>query len=110
LTTIQTYVKKIREQFYQGFPEKPIIIVGTKADLAIQQEINEIELSKEAEKLGCKCFITSAKTGKGIEQMFSNLVKSIMQAKEKFEEVEKAAESRNNPLNDSSSRSWCLLS
>ncbi|MFX1445161.1 MAG: Rab family GTPase, partial [Promethearchaeota archaeon] len=51
----------------------PYILVGNKSDLVEEIVIDEQDLQLEAEKLDMHYFITSAKTGQNVNDLFTNL-------------------------------------
>ena len=51
----------------------PYILVGNKSDLVDEIVIDEQDLKEEAERLDMNYFITSAKTGENINDLFTNL-------------------------------------
>jgi small GTP-binding protein len=51
----------------------PYILVGNKSDLVDKVVIDEQDLQHEAEKLDIQYFITSAKTGQNVNDLFTNL-------------------------------------
>ena len=51
----------------------PYILVGNKSDLMDEIVIDEQDLQLEAEKLDMPYFVTSAKTGQNVSDLFSNL-------------------------------------
>ncbi|MEW6069776.1 MAG: tetratricopeptide repeat protein [Candidatus Thermoplasmatota archaeon] len=56
----------------------PIIILGNKSDLVIQAAVNEKDLELLSKKFDCKYLLTSAKTGKNVEEAFSTLTKELI--------------------------------
>jgi len=51
----------------------PYVLVGNKSDLVDKIVVDEQDLQLEAEKLDMNYFITSAKTGENVNDLFSNL-------------------------------------
>ena len=58
----------------------PYILVGNKSDLEKDLVINEQELKYEAERLGLNYFITSAKTGENVNELFSGLTQMFLES------------------------------
>jgi small GTP-binding protein len=56
----------------------PIVILGNKSDLVIQAAVNEKDSAEAARKYSCKYLLTSAKTGKNVEEAFSTLSKELI--------------------------------
>lgn len=52
-------------------------LVGNKKDLEIEREVDYEDGEKFAEKLGCEYYETSAKNGKGVNDMFFDLAKDL---------------------------------
>ena len=60
-------------------PEKtPIAIAGNKSDLESHRMVEKKEVEDFAKKIKGKHFNTSARTGKGIEEIFQELAVAIM--------------------------------
>ena len=51
----------------------PVLVVVNKADLADQAEVGQDAIDEVAERLGCESFLTSAKTGDRVEEVFRRL-------------------------------------
>jgi len=60
-------------------PGSALILAGNKADLAEQHQIEDEMLSELASTLQAAWFITSAKTGNGVETAFTNLANKILE-------------------------------
>ena len=61
----------------------PIIIVGNKIDMENLREISKEDGNKIASENGFKYFETSAKTGKGVDEAFKELVNQILDIQDK---------------------------
>ena len=77
----------------------PIILVGNKSDLLDQQEVNYYELQDFAGSQGLSCVFTSAKTGKNVEEAFSQLVQ-LVASKTSAPSETKPAPKKENPDDD----------
>ncbi len=64
-------VRKVRDNI-------PFIFVGNKADLVDKREITNDDLQELADKYDTKYFLSSAKTGENVEDMFEALGMSII--------------------------------
>ena len=54
-----------------------IVIAGNKYDLSKQRQISEEEAEKISEEYNVQHFYTSAKSGKGIDDLFKSLTTSF---------------------------------
>ena len=61
----------------------PIIIVGNKIDMENMREISKGDGNKTASENGFKYFETSAKTGKGVDEAFKEIVNQILDIQDK---------------------------
>ena len=61
----------------------PIIIVGNKIDMENLREISKEDGNKIVSENGFKYFETSAKTGKGVDEAFKELVNQILDIQDK---------------------------
>ena len=61
----------------------PIIIVGNKIDMENMREISKEDGNKIVSENGFKYFETSAKTGKGVDEAFKELVNQILDIQDK---------------------------
>jgi len=59
-------------------PRAALILIGNKADLTEKVEIEEDEMADLAEKLAALWFITSARTGTGVEAAFVQLAQRLI--------------------------------
>ena len=71
---LNPYAKRLREVN----PHISLIMAGNKADLVDQRQIGDVDLEQLAKALDTTWFITSAKTGAGVEQAFEILAKRIL--------------------------------
>jgi small GTP-binding protein len=58
--------------------EIPLVFIGNKKDLTDCHEFSKGDLDILAEDFGCTSFLTSAKTGEGVEEAFQALGKKII--------------------------------
>jgi small GTP-binding protein len=72
--TLESYAGRLR----QVNARVMMIIAGNKADMVEQRVVSDEQLAKLAGKLGATSFLTSAKTGDGVEQAFQSLTRSIL--------------------------------
>lgn len=73
-----TSLEKYHAQLNAVSPNIPIIMVGNKEDLTDNIQITEAHLHEQAKLLNITYdFMTSAKTGKGVEQAFYELAKHL---------------------------------
>ena len=69
----QDWVKEVNN-------EAPVIIlVGNKCDLAARKKVQESDVQSTAQSLGVKYFYTSAKSGGGLEEMFTRVTSSLLE-------------------------------
>lgn len=54
-----------------------LIIIANKFDLEEEKEVEEAEINQKAEELGIEYFLTSAKTGKDIDEAFDTIFKKV---------------------------------
>jgi small GTP-binding protein len=57
----------------------PVVVLANKVDLAEELQIHEPELVELAERLKAPLFITSAKTGAGVEEAFIRLSERLFE-------------------------------
>lgn len=67
------------QSFREARGNAPIMLIGNKSDLKKQNKINEDDSSKYAKKNNMHLIITSAKTGKNVEEAFLELTKQILE-------------------------------
>jgi small GTP-binding protein len=60
-------------------PYAALVLLGNKADLVDNLEVEEDELAGLAEKLAASWYITSAKTGAGVEDAFKQLAQRLIE-------------------------------
>mmetsp|Transcript_24128 Transcript_24128/g.42833 ORF Transcript_24128/g.42833 Transcript_24128/m.42833 type:complete len:202 (-) Transcript_24128:3096-3701(-) len=58
-------------------PDINILIAGNKEDLKSRRKVNAQDAIEYCRSVNCKHFETSAKTGKGVAELFSNLARLI---------------------------------
>jgi len=72
---VQHWVKELH-----GFVGKDIVLViaSNKADLIKQQEVSDSDAQEFASSVNAHMFKTSAKSGKGVEELFLELTKGLL--------------------------------
>ncbi len=60
----------------------PLVLFGNKLDLVENKNAVEVVLAGLAKELGCKYFLTSAKTGENVEAGFNSFAKTLVEASE----------------------------
>ena len=58
--------------------DTPIAIAGNKCDMASNKQVDFEEEGGQLAEMKAKHFYTSAKTGRGIEELFHDLTKAIL--------------------------------
>ncbi|MHA1145271.1 MAG: Rab family GTPase [Candidatus Helarchaeota archaeon] len=78
---------RIKEIWYNLKKRIPIVVVGTKKDMDLYRSIRPIpnEASKYCDKIPCKYFEISAKTGENIEKPLKALLDEIISRKREAE-------------------------
>ena len=71
---LSTYARRMREIN----PRAVLAIAGNKVDLEVQREITSKKLAELAEGIGATWFVTSAKTGDGVEKAFADMAERIL--------------------------------
>lgn len=74
ITQISSFEKArtwIRELQRQADPSIVIALCGNKTDLAVRRQVTEEDAKKYADEEGLMWFETSAKTGKGVPEVFT---------------------------------------
>jgi small GTP-binding protein len=61
----------------------PVIVVGNKLDLVAQREVTSEEAIKVAEEIGASYYESSAKTGKTVDEFFTQIAHEIISVLEK---------------------------
>ncbi|KAF9817744.1 hypothetical protein IEO21_03203 [Rhodonia placenta] len=69
----------IRELQRQADPSIVIALCGNKADLSARRQVSEEEAKKYAEEEGLMWAETSAKTGEGVQEIFTAIAKKLPQ-------------------------------
>ena len=72
--TLTPYAQRIKDLN----PKSVVIIAGNKVDLVEQRAVEDQQLAELAASLGANWFITSAKTGEGVETAFNLLAAEIL--------------------------------
>lgn len=65
----------------KGTDDVPLILVGSKCDLENDRDVSRAEGEALAEKYGCPFFETSAKTRVNVDEVFTELVRIVQNAK-----------------------------
>ena len=74
---LDTYARRMREIN----PRAVLAIAGNKVDLEGQREITSKKLAELADAIGAIWFVTSAKTGDGVEKAFGDMAERILSIK-----------------------------
>jgi len=80
---VRNWVEELRQQ--QG-NSMQLVIAGNKSDLEKKRQVDDAEASAFAQSVGATHMLCSAKTGKGVEEVFLELTKLML-----AEEAKKAA-------------------
>ncbi len=56
----------------------PLVILGNKADLVDQARVTQAQLDAAAAEFDCPAFLTSAKTGRNVEEAVKALLLSML--------------------------------
>jgi len=65
----------------KGTDDVPLILVGSKCDLENDRDVTKAEGEALAEKFNCNFFETSAKTRVNVDEVFTELVRIVQNAK-----------------------------
>jgi len=71
-------VNWVKELQMQADKDIAIVIAGNKCDRESERQINKNEAEEFANKIGAAHFLTSAKTGKGVNECFEELGKRVV--------------------------------
>ncbi len=71
------YIKKYAGQLRTLNPKAEIVMVGNKSDLSDAREVTDESLDGLSADLECDYFVTSAKTGSNVEDVFLSLAKQL---------------------------------
>lgn len=77
-TSTLQYLHKYAERLREVNPRSSLLIAGNKADLEAQRQISNEELGQVASDFGAGWFVTSAKSGDGVEQAFEQLAENML--------------------------------
>jgi len=88
---VQNWVEELRKVV--GF-DIVLVMASNKDDLAAKRQVSIEEASNYAEKVGAKVFPTSAKTNKGVEEIFLELTKLLLK-QQKEKEINNSSSPRN---------------
>lgn len=78
---VRNWMSQLQANAYCENPD--IVLIGNKADLLDQREVNERQARELAEKYGIPYFETSAATGQNVEKSVETLLDLIMKRMEK---------------------------
>eukprot|EP01087_Luapelamoeba_hula_P013544 TRINITY_DN3866_c0_g1_i1.p1 TRINITY_DN3866_c0_g1~~TRINITY_DN3866_c0_g1_i1.p1 ORF type:complete len:212 (+),score=31.91 TRINITY_DN3866_c0_g1_i1:31-636(+) len=84
--------------------ECALYLVGTKSDLVSVKEVRDSEVGRYAESVGAKVFMTSAKRGDGVEELFATIAEDFHR-KEAGSDTSYGADFESLDLGDPDSRS-----
>ena len=76
-TKVRHWVKELRKIVGSAIV---LVIAGNKADMEKKRQVDEKEAVEYAKSVGAEHLLVSAKTGKGVEQVFLQLTKSMLAA------------------------------
>ena len=96
---VQTWVEELRLYLPK---DTPIAIAGNKYDLSNRQ-IDQDEAEEYAASIHGAHFDTSAKTGKGIEELFIEITKAVIRKNKKLEKEKASKRKGKNNLKKNSS-------
>lgn len=104
-----------KEIMENGEKEKILAIVGNKADLFVDEEVKEKEARDYAKEINAEFFLTSAKSGDGIDNMFEKLVNLFIEKKmpELLEQIKKEEKEKKQKIKiknkKDKKKKWCWL-
>jgi len=83
LTTLSLSLLSVSVLLISDFASKadkgtPILLVGTKVDLAQERAVPPSLISDVCERYGCSLVETSAKTGAGVEEAFAEIARAML--------------------------------
>ena len=84
---IKDWLDSIKTYFGEKSMTIPIIIVGNKIDLEDERDVEKNDAIKFANEYRYKYFEVSAKTGEGVDDAISELIKQILSKKDNNVEV-----------------------
>ena len=84
---IKDWLDSIKTYFGEKSMTIPIIIVGNKIDLEDERDVEKNDAIKFANEYNYKYFEVSAKTGEGVDDAISELIKQILSKKDNNVEV-----------------------
>ena len=76
-TKVRHWVKELRKIVGSAIV---LVIAGNKADMEKKRQVDEKEAQDYAKSVGAEHLLVSAKTGKGVEQVFLQLTKQMLAA------------------------------
>lgn len=90
---VRNWMSQLQANAYCENPD--IVLIGNKADLPDQREVNERQARELAEKYGIPYFETSAATGQNVEKSVETLLDLIMKRMEKCVEKTQVPDTAN---------------
>ena len=109
---IETSFQRLKEVWYDDvkkYGEKCtlIAIIGNKCDMFLNEKVKEEEAREFAKSIGASFYLTSAKTGEGIKELFEDLFEKYLSPEfhQKIEEIQ-----RNNTIAGSGQTSTIEIS
>lgn len=73
-----TSLLRYREQVRDMNPQAPLVLAANKVDLERERQVTDAEIEDLARTLACPYWLTSAKRGDEVEQIFEALARQIM--------------------------------
>ncbi|XP_003223711.2 ras-related protein Rab-27B isoform X1 [Anolis carolinensis] len=90
---VRNWMSQLQANAYCESPD--IVLIGNKADLSDQREVNERQAKDLADKYGIPYFETSAATGQNVEQAVETLLDLIMKRMEQCVDKSQASDTAN---------------
>jgi len=94
---VKNWVKELRSQLGKGVT---LAIVGNKVDLEKSRAVNKDEALSYAQSVGAKHYDTSAKLNKGLEELFLDLTRRMLEAQSSEGSGNRIAKNQSNVLID----------
>ncbi len=77
LPDIREQILRVKDRDYV-----PMVLVANKSDLAEQRQVPEDAAQRMASRFGCALMNTSAKTREGVQFVFEELIRLVLQSRE----------------------------